>query len=170
MEQPVQGHGKIVFCMEHAPARVRSVHLPRLGISYRSVALERMMTASGPWPLTAAGPAVRPDHVRNNVEHWFKPATAEDEAALALLTGCGAEETRRGQASAGAAARRAEVRPAHSPDAALLVRGHSGAWHHVAHSREWEPPRAQTVLPLRGAVRRPARGLSHARRLLKYFK
>jgi hypothetical protein len=32
-------------------------------------------------------------------------------AALALLTGCGAEETRRGQASAGAAARRAEVRP-----------------------------------------------------------
>ena len=107
MEQPVQGHGKIVFCMEHAPARVRSVHLPRLGISYRSVALERMMTASGPWPLTAAGPAVRPDHVRNNVEHWFNPATTEGEAALALLTGCGAEETRRGQASAGAAGLRA---------------------------------------------------------------
>ena len=51
--------------------------------------------------------------MRNIAEHWFKPATAEDEAALALLTGCGAEETRRGQASAEAAAQRAEVRPSH---------------------------------------------------------
>ena len=47
--------------------------------------------------------------MRNIAEHWFKPATAEDEAALALLTGCGAEETRRGQASAGAAGLRAAV-------------------------------------------------------------
>jgi len=47
--------------------------------------------------------------VRNIAEHWFKPATAEDEAALTLLTGCGAEETRRGQASVGAAGLRAAV-------------------------------------------------------------
>jgi hypothetical protein len=45
--------------------------------------------------------------VRNIAEHWFKPETAEDEAVLELLTGCGAEETRRGQASAGAAELRA---------------------------------------------------------------
>ena len=54
------------------------------------------------------------DQVRNIAEHWFKPATAEDQAALALLTGCGAEETLRGQASAGAAAWRAEVCPRRS--------------------------------------------------------
>ena len=48
-----------------------------------------------------------PRQVWNIEKHWFKPATAEDEAALALLTGRGAEETRRGQASAGAAGLRA---------------------------------------------------------------
>ena len=46
--------------------------------------------------------------IRNIAEHWFKPATA-DLAALELLTGCSAEETRHGQASADAAALWAEA-------------------------------------------------------------
>ena len=54
-----------------------------------------------PWELLRA--------IRNVAEHWFKPATAADEAALEVLTGCSAEETRRGQASADAAKLRAEA-------------------------------------------------------------
>lgn len=47
--------------------------------------------------------------VRNVAEHWFQPKTAQEEAALVALTGQSAEEVRKGQATEGAAARRAEV-------------------------------------------------------------
>ena len=47
--------------------------------------------------------------VRNISEHWFTEGatSAGDDEALAVLTQCSAEETRRGQASADAASRRA---------------------------------------------------------------
>jgi hypothetical protein len=47
--------------------------------------------------------------IRNVGEHWFQPKTAQEKAALVALTGQSAEEVRKGQATEGAAARRAEV-------------------------------------------------------------